>query len=379
MEWIPMILPILTILVCLVWFRNKTLWWEVSIPLAVVAFFILIFKFSAESIATSDTEYWSGYVTKAEYYEDWNERVSCRHPKYCTRTVSNGNGGTRTETYQCGYMHAYDVDYHPEYWVKTDNNGIQRKITRSQYKYYVKLFDNQGFVNLNRHYHSNDGDKYQSNWKGTDETIDILVSKHDYENRVQASHSVFNYKEVDTSDIRRYKLFEYPQIKSNHHQRHILGVKNNSAERKMEILNAKLGKKKQVKAFIMIYKDQPIKAAQTQEEYWKGGNKNEFVVCIGTDNKDRIKWVHIISWNLNKTLNIEIRNWVMKKDNLDLNELIDYMYPEIEDKFKRQPFSDFSYLKVDLTNGQLIWVWIISFILSVGLGFFIVLNPFEEL
>jgi len=379
MEWLPMILPFIAVIVCLVWFKEEIVWWEAAIPFAAVAIFILIFKLSADSIATSDDEYWTGYVDAAEYYEDWDEEVPCRHPEYCTRTTTDSKGNTRTETYQCGWQHSYDVDYHPEYWVKVDNNGISHYINQSEYNYYVKRFGNRSYVDMHRDYHSDDGDMFQTRWTGDDSKLESMVTVHSYENRIQASSSVFNFPEVDTSDVRKFKLFDYPYINEHDKQRHVLGVKHKLAERKMEILNAKLGKKKQVKAFILVYKGQPIQAAEKQEAYWKGGNKNEFIVCIGTDaSGKKIKWVHIISWNLEKTLNIEVRNWVMKQDSLNLPALVDILYPKIERNFRRQPFEEFSYLKIELTSGQLIAVWIVSFIISAGLTVWIIMNPINE-
>jgi hypothetical protein len=379
MESLPMILPFIAVIVCLVWFKEETIWWEAAIPFAAVALFILIFKFAAESVATSDDEYWTGYVNTAEYYEDWDEEVPCRHPRYCTRTTTDSKGNTRTESYQCGWQHAYDVDYHPEYWAKVDHNGISHLINRSEYDFFVRKFGNRSFVNMNRDYHSNDGDMYQATWPSTDATLESMVTVHSYENRVQASSSVFNFPEVDTSDIRKYKLFNYPGINNFDKQRHILGANNKVAERKMEILNAKLGRKKEVKAFILVYKGQPIKAAEIQEAYWKGGNKNEFIVCIGTDKSGKkTNWVHIISWNLDKTLNVKVRNWVLGQDNLNLPGLVDMMYPEINTHFRRQSFEEFSYLKVELTSGQLIAIWIVSFILSAGLAVWIIMNPIND-
>lgn len=135
---------------------------------------------------TTDTEYWSGYVVKAEYFEAWDERVPCSHPVYCTRTVTDSEGNTSTEEYQCGWEHAYDVDYHPEHWKKTDNNGITKSINRYEFNRLVKVLGNKSFVNLYRDYHSIDGDKYISRYVGGDESIDIMCHSHYYENRVQA-------------------------------------------------------------------------------------------------------------------------------------------------------------------------------------------------
>lgn len=378
MEWLAMTLPILAVIILWVFFRDKTVWWEAAIPIAAIAIFILIFKTSAEWSMTRDTEYWTGYVTKTEYYEDWNERVSCRHPRYCTRTRTDSKGHVHTETYQCGWMHPYDVDYHPPYWIKVDNNGISNHISQAEYHRLVSKFGNEYFVDLGRNYHTDDGDKYVSDWKGTNTSLESMVTSHTYENRVQASSSVFNFQEVDTADIRKYGLFSYPSIDGTDHQRHILGMHSKSAERKMEILNAKLGKKKEVKAFILVFKDQPAKAAELQEQLWKGGNKNEFILCIGTDKSRSINWVYIISWNDHKILNVNVRDWVLDQKRLNLDNLVDYLYPQINDNFHRENWSDFDYLEVELTQTQEIWLWIVAFILTVGLSVWVVANPIEE-
>lgn len=195
---------------------------------------------------------------------------------------------------------------------------------------------------------------------------------------MQASHSVFNFQKVSQEEKEEWKLFEYPKITSNWKQRHVLGVDDYAAEKKMELLNAKLGKKKQVKAFVAVFKNKSIKAAELQEQYFKGGNKNEFITCIGVDDHDNIQWVYIISWNMNKALNIKIRNWVKEQKKLNLNKLSDKLYQEIENSFERQPFAEFSYLRIDLTPIQMMWLWIVTVIISVGGAFWIVLNEFDN-
>ena len=200
MEWFTLLFPILTGLISFFLFRTKILWWETIIPTAICALFILIFKISAKTYLTTDTEYWSGYVIDAEHYEAWNEKVACSHPKYCEETYTDSDGKTKTREYQCGWQHAYDVDYHPEYWEKTDNNGICKQITSSEYSRVKQVLGNESFVNMHRNYHTIDGDKYICRYTGGDEQIDIMCHDHYYTNKIQASHSVFNFKSVSKEE-----------------------------------------------------------------------------------------------------------------------------------------------------------------------------------
>ena len=372
MEWLAMFIPFLAIVILFVFFKKKTLWWEAAIPLGATALFILIFKISAEHYMTTFDEYWTGHIVKAEYYESWNEYIH----ETCTRECccdSDGNNCS-TETYDCSY-----VKNHPEEWIMYDNNGISFSITKEHYNYLIKKFKTKPtFVNLNRNYHTRNGYKYEVYWNNIKEDAEIVTSVRSYENRVRASRSVFNFQEVTKEEKETYKLFEYPKV-NNLKQKNLLGYDDDNAEKKLEILNGFLGNKKEVKAFVLIFKDQPIKAAELQESYWKGGNKNEFITCIGIDSKtQKINWVYIISWNTNQILNINVRDWIYEQEKLNLSDISDYLYVQIEKDFKRKLFREFSYLKVELTPNQLLAVWIVSIILSIGISVWVVLNPFED-
>jgi len=379
--FIACLIPILTAGVLWYFFRHKTLWWEFLIPFAASILIGLIFKFAGEYSQTRDTEYWSGIIQTAEHYEDWNERVPCRHPKYCTRTVSDGKGGTKTETYQCGYYHPYDVDYHPEYWQVNDDNGLSCHVSHNVYNKLVNKFGNKKFVDLGRHYHSNDGDKYVASWPKTDETIECMVTSHTYENRVQASTDIHNFPEVTEDEVKMYKLYEYPKIHSYYKQTNLLGSIDGSKrfDRKLELLNAKLGRKKQVKVFVLLFNTPDREAGMKQEAYWKGGNKNEVVVCIGLDKDKNVDWCYPFSWTESEIVMVDIRTHIEEAEGkLNLDESIDYIYKEVESNFVRKQFADFDYITVPPTTSQLVWTLIITLLINVGLSFWLVKNEFNE-
>lgn len=370
------LIPILSNIILFIYFREKTIWWEFLIPFAIALLVAGSFKLCIEKTATSDVEYWGGTIEKVEYYEPWNEYIS----KICTEsypcgTDSKGNTQYCTRTYDCSY-----VDYHSAYWEVTDNNGINEQVSQSVYNRLVKKFGNNIFVELNRDYYTQDGNKYVSTWPESDETIEHMVTEHSYENRVQAARDIFNYPVIDTSDINQYKLYEYPKITGYYDQLSLLGkIKNwELSNRKLDILNAKLGNKKQVKVFVLLFRNQPREAAFKQEALWKGGNKNELIVCIGLNNHDDVMWCYPFSWTENQIIKVNIRTYIESQKIFYVPEIVEYLYCEIDKNFVRKQFKEFSYLTVEPTTSEILWTFSITFILTALCTIWIIKNQFTE-
>jgi len=375
--WLALFIPVITAFVLYFFFNHSTVWWEFAIPFAASIILILIMKFSAEISQTSDTEYLSETASKVIYSEAWDEEVSCRHSYDCNcYTDKNGNEHCST----C-YMHSYDVDYHPAYWELVSSSGNSVYISESKFNYFVNKWKNKSFVNKNRDYHSIDGDWYVSYWPYTDNLIECMVKTHSYENRIQASTSVFNYPEISEKDKQFYNLYDYPLITDGYKQKNILGYGDSTqktAEHKLEILNAKLGSKKQVKVFVLIFRNKSDEVAYQQECYWKGGNKNEFVVCVGIDNFNNVKWCKPFSFTEVQDTKIETRNFVKGMEKLNLSSLSDFLYTEMDKNFQRKHFKDFSYLTVEPKNWQIILTFVLTVILNFCLSFWIIRNEFDE-
>jgi len=382
LSFIAIIIPTVTSLLLYFFWNRKVVLLEFLALFACSFISVGIVKLAADSSNTTDTEFWNGVKQEVRWYQEWDEEVPCRHPVYCTRTYecncdSKGeNCSTCTEEYICGYEHAYDVDYHPQYWyLVTSINSYG--ISELEYNRLLNLYGNKSFVDQHRDFHSIDGDMYSSVWKGQLDILEMVTEQHTYENRVQASKSVFNYPDVDTSDIRTYKLYEYPPI-INNHQQHALGIADKAVEHKLDILNGLLGTKKQLTASILLFRDKTIKAADLQEAYWKGGNKNEFIVCIGVDKSGKATWCKPFSWSEIAEPKITIRNFVLDQDKLDLAAISDFMYKELDAKFKRKDFKDFEYLSIPITSGQLQAAVIITAILNILIAIWSVYNEFED-
>jgi len=100
-------IPIIVAIVLFAFFKHRTMWWEVLIPLVASIIFILISKWVAISSLTSDTEYWNDVITEARYYEEWDEWID----QTCETCTTDNDGNQDCTTYDCSYR-----DYHGAYW-----------------------------------------------------------------------------------------------------------------------------------------------------------------------------------------------------------------------------------------------------------------------
>lgn len=375
-EWFAIIIPLIVVAGFWLFYKAEITILEALLPPVIVAGVILLFGFLAKKNLTTDYEFWTGYVVEARYYEAWDEYIH----KTCTETYACGSdskGNTKycTRTYDCSY-----VDDHPAYWRMYDNNGVTFKISKTRYHQLVNKFGGkQKFVDMHRDYHSRDGDMYKTVFTGPRDKLEVAVSRHSYENRVQASNSVYKFKNISADKAKKYGLYDYPKVDRNYKQRHILGVNDQEAERKMELLNGLLGKEKQVKTFIFYYNSMNSDIGEYQRDYLKGANKNEFILCLGKDSvTNEISWVYPITWNTNKILGIDLRDKILENPKMTPSQISDLLYDEIQKNFKRKEFKDFEYLEVELPFKYTVWLWIITAIISIGLGIFIVKNDIRD-
>ena len=381
-DWFFIFIPILVSVIILIFWMKKVVWWEVLLLIVPSALIILLMNTIMVAYNTSDTEYLGSYITKVHYYEPWNERVPCRHPIYCTRTYPCGSAKsprTCTSTYVCGHVHAYDVDYHPEYWSKEDNYKEEYNISQSEFNALRNRFNTKEyFVELNRDYHTIDGDGYSTDWAGESERSSVITKEGSYTNKIRASHSVFKFENITEKEKKRWSLYEYPEV-NDYKQKVVLG-KNIDAltERRLQYINGFYGPKKQFKLFVIFFKNQSMEVVNKQRSYWEGGNKNEFVVCIGTDNSGNFEWVDAFSWMSKPSLEVEVEEFISHNEDVKLKKFAKWLPEQVKANWERRDFKDFEYLQMELTETQLWWVMIILMIYNIVMSLWVVNNESEN-
>lgn len=348
MIWFCLVIPIVCLAIQYFYFYSHIHWAEylaqLGIPLLVIIGCSLLFK----SMGTWDTEYHGGYVVSGYHEEDWNEYIH----QTCTTTDSKGN----TTTYDCSY-----VQYHSEFWGIVDSNGSRRSVSKSHYNELVSRWANQKKTGHNRGY-TNSGDIFGITFVGGDEKLEPVVTEKHYENRVQASKSVFNFPKVSATEIEDFGLFEYPKV-SGIYTPSVLGFKNC---RCFDILNARLGRQKQIRVWVLVYENQSLEAFEQQRNYWKGGNKNELILGIGIDSSKKVTWGNVITWCEQDEFNVGAKRAItdMMGSELNLCTLEKKVTPLIKDKWVRKEFADFSYLTIDIP----MFAVIMSMVLTIAVS-----------
>lgn len=374
--YLAFLIPLAATIFLLIKFPHKTAWWEYLLNFGVPAVLIVLAKVISTTSQTATPEVWNNYVVSATYYEYWNEWITKTCYNTCYDECEDANGGT----YSCNPhdCNPYDCSYqenHPPYWEAMDNQGHTFRITQKDFLELCMLWKNKKFIDMDRDYHTVDGDAYST---VSDSFFDHTVARttqHSYENRVKCSRSVFNFAKVDSGDIADFGLFKYPLI-SEFNYNPILGWDNPQASMRLQRYNARIGSFRQVHMMILIFKDKPVQAAILQEGLWKGGNKNEFILCVGVRN-NAISWAKVISWTEADELKIGVEKTVSNMP-FDLIKISDYMAGEVQKKFVRKQFKDFSYITVEPTDKAILITFILTLVCSIGLGIFVVKNPWDN-
>ena len=356
---IAIALGILTTLI--MWFfSDKDLenWWAylIPVPLALIIGMGSIAIFS--HIQASKIEYWVNYATAAAYFEPWNELVTY-YVEVDDGTDSEGNHHSHMES-------RTRVDYHPAQWSMSDNQGTSYGIDQNFYEMLRVRWGNTTFVNMHRHYHTINGNQYYTSWNNIRKDIEVINSTHHYINKVAVSKSVFNFKDFSDKEVIAQRLIKYPEC-SMSDMPHILGAKTSqwvTANDNLAKFNATVGATHKIKIWVLVYKNEPEDIAFAQQSYWKNGNMNEFVICLGIDDKETLQWVDTFSWTPNMDLLVKSKNDmganVGKK--LDLQGVVNYTESDIVHQWQKRNFKkDFAYISVDLP----LWATIISIVLTV--------------
>ena len=368
MEILIFLIPIVTVGILAFKFREKTALWEYVVILvpSILLFFAL--KYSFVYISSLDKEYLSDLVSKITYYEDWDETVMVTH----TRTVSCGKGKTRTETYVVP-----ERRYHPKRYVYETVTGETNDVSEDEYKLICyKLNMPAVFKDMHRSYRSKDGDAYVTSWNRTRENSYPVTWTHLYQNKVKASsYSIFKYGNMSEEEIKENKLFDYPEIKNND-QNPILGFTATDTDiDAVRYLNGYRGPKNQIHVFILCFNNPSLEVAEMQKAYWQGGNKNEFVVCLGVKNNTVI-WCNPFSWSDEPMLEVKTRDYFIKHPDINFKDYAEWLDTQIDKNWHRKEFNDFNYLSIELSIGWYIAILIIILCYNVGISYWVITNEF---
>jgi hypothetical protein len=267
------------------------------------------------------------------------------------------------------------TSHHPNVYTVKDSNDYEVSV---DYNHFEKL--SQKFANLEttKPYRSGqcswgDGRRFTTVWRGNPATYTPCITGHRYENRVARSHSILNFRDVDP---KKYGLYKYPEIYDYHSQNSILGWDDPTAERILTKANCEMGAIKQVRIFIVVFKDKPIDAGIEQQMIWKNGNKNEVVVTIGISSDNLIQWVYPFCWG-NEQLKVDLREDLAELPKFDIRQVVDKTIKLVNLKFSRKAFSAYKYITLEPPLWAVILCLCFICLLNGGIGYWIVANDID--
>ena len=379
MEIVLYFLPFLISIVLLIFFKKHIVWWEYIVLIVPSVLFTLVVREAFIWGKTEDTEYWGGYAVKIRHYDEWDEWID----RTCTRMVAvgtdeDGNTIYEEEEYDCSYR-----QYHSEYWVYENNiTHHEVPINKELFEKIRKQFNTKMvFVDMHRNYYRIDGDAQDYFWNGKRETIYTITIPNSYRNKVKASNSIFNFEKISKKEAKQLGLFEYPNI-IELDQNPILN-KTNVYFTKNEIdavkyVNGFYGGKKQFRTYILLFNQSDgIEKANKQQSYWQGGNKNELVVCFGIKPDKTVDWCYAFSWEDSQKMAIKTMEQYRNNEKLQLEEFSEWLINNLNN-WKRKEFADFEYIKITLSQGQLIALFILTLLVNIGISLAILFNEYEN-
>lgn len=358
MHRIAYIFPLLTAVLLLALFRNYDQWWIYPIMVVVVEFILWLIM----RRASKTREYLSGFALNIQHHEPWVERVER------TETYTDSRGNTRTRV-------VVDYRHHPDVWLMQLNTGYTIYLHPNAYNYYRELWaTEQIWINPPHHNLVSGGGGQLYHWDEIYENAATHTYKGLYINYVANSSSIFRLDNVSKREAKSLGLIDYPKFDREHLEHNVVlcspklpkWVKiADTTQRAFHLINAFNGARSQIHIFILIFDAaQGITTALKQQAYWKGGNKNEFVLCLGVDFSQidpeksweqnplpQVKWSKAFSWCDAPQLESATESWFIEHKEFRLVDYAAWLRKNIG-LWRRKEFADFKYLGVTLSAGR---------------------------
>ena len=301
---------------------------------------------------TSSTEYLGSMVKDINHEDAWTELVEVKE----TKTDNKGNSYTVTRI---------DERYHSEkYYLHTTRGS---KID-TNFSFYCRVRDLWGLPANTLRWtgsHIKGGVRYGSFYTIADFKEEErenpnnwvpVTESNSYRNKVQASNSIFKFEKIDKKTASEIGLLDYPAIYS-HDAPCVLSndiLIPPALDELFRKFNARYAPEYQMRLYMLLYNaDRGISISEQQRSYWQGGNKNEFVICLGMNSKEEVEWARAFSWADDQIKEVETAQWLMQHSNVNWFDFHAWLRWHLID-WKRKEFKDFDYISITLPLWQLL-------------------------
>lgn len=302
--------------------------------------------------ASNDFETWSGYANNAEYEPRWQSHYVETRSVYTT----DSEGNSAFSHYE--YIDHYDW-HGPNWWVNTTLGNIS--IDENSYHKIEKDNRPRKAIRGSRiNYHKGDLNNYVVNIIDTPEAryLPVNVEKFWKNNLKHAQNSLYGYEELDVEIVKENQLPEYPRNKNPFFSNRIIG-KTSITIKEWDQLNTVLGPIKKANLILVNFGNSGSHKGELLKQYWKGGKKNDLVLCYGEEAGAR--WSYVFGWTESELCKANLAS-ILLTNNID-SSILPLIRTEV---LKNYELRDWKSLNKEIKVEAPIWGVILAIVFQVA-------------
>ena len=319
---------------------------------------------------TKSIEYLGGYIIAIFHEEAWTEVETYYETEYDEKRQPRQVEKKRYIRHPEEFYFQSSLDTHT-YITKSTYYFIAETWGTDEYEDEWRGSDIKGYVRYGQHYVYDDVEGSEN------ERLDRLFTitePHDYENRIKNSNSIFRFEKVTDVDVIYYGLLDYPPIEDCDAPCILSNCYDvpDDIDREFRVFNATLAPNAEMRLYILLYDADvhDMRTVEKQRSYWQGGNKNEFVVCIGISQKKTVKWARAFSWADEPKLEVAVAAWFREHPDFDLHAFHAWMKANYK-MWKRKEFADFDYIQTSLALWQSLTLLAVAAASGIGIAYWL--------
>ena len=189
-----------------------------------------------------------------------------------------------------------------------------------------------------------------------------VTEKHRYRNKIRRSNSIFKYEHISKARAAENGLCDYPKI-VDFDAPCILSRDipvSPAADGMFRRFNGRYASRWQMRLYILLFDaSRGAGVSELQRQYWQGGHKNEFTICLGLTPDDRIVWARAFSWADSQQVEVDLARRLMAQRRLNWDNIYRLLICDLN-RWQRKEFKDFDYIDVSLTPRQTLAIYLVA-------------------
>lgn len=336
---------------------KKVVWWEALIGAAVGFVFAGLVHWVSVAAMTRDTETWSGRVVAARFRPYWHASWT----EIETYTDADGNLQTRVVHRSRSYPDAW---YARVSYDANQRGWEEYGISKGWYNSILKEFGTTQRKLRASRIHWDRGSRHD--WISQKNETGVILpatKRMSFTNRTLAAESLFSYAEVPEGT----PVYEYPKNKRWSISDRLLGAAKNAINiRDWDALNAQLGPAHKVNLILVGFDSPNSNLGQQQEAEWKGGKKNDLVLCYGglAESGGNPSWSYVFGWTEREVVKRNLETLLIS--NPINRDILPKIAEEVGQNYEIKDWSKFDYLPIEPPW----WSYLVMLILTGVAGYF---------